>query len=94
MNHYIRLGIYAVVGAVSFVLLFLGYITPDHVDQAYVLIGQFLGMGGSVLALANLNPKPERHVTEQPKTLHFESYELPTAIQQAKNKAPWLEQTQ
>lgn len=86
MNRYIRLGIYAVVGAVSFVLMFLGYITPDHVDQAYVLLGQFLGLAGSGLAMANMTPK---NVTKVPVEL------TPVAGPVApKDRAPWLEQAQ
>ena len=84
MNRYFRLGAYALVGAVSFVLLFLGYITPDHVDQAYILLGQLLGMAGSGLAMANLTPK---NVTKVPVEL------TPVAgpITATKDRAPWLD---
>lgn len=80
MNRYVRLGIYAVVGAVSFVLMLLGYITPDHVDQAYVLVGQVLGMAGSGLALANLTPK---NVMKVPMVLE-------TVPASSSEPAPWL----
>ena len=83
MNRNIRLGLYGLVGAVSFVLLFLGYITPDHVDQVYILLGQLLGMAGSGVAMANLTPKNTVRVPVTP--------EPTTPIS---NRAPWLDQDQ
>lgn len=81
MNRYIRLGVYALTGAVSFVLLCLGYINPEHVDQAYVLVGQMLGLAGSGFALSNLTPK---NVVKVP--VEVEPVPSPS-------RAPWLEET-
>lgn len=89
MNHYVRLGIYAVVGAVSFVLMVLGYISSAHVDQAFVLVGQILGLAGSGLALANLTPK---NVMKVPMVLEAQAGPLPSSV--TVTRAPWLAEEQ